>query len=1193
MALLLLLMMGITPLHAQQRFFNLTAKEVKVDTIMPHFLYSIPLPAKYADSTYTVTVKYPEYIDMTQSDIAAYNRLSGAALPSQVTVEQYVSSSRGQAYLVVSFCPLVFRDNRYQALVSFMLDIKARSLKSKVLRQHAAIKAQNAATSVYADHSVLSTGKWAKIRVSETGVHQLTESVIKQAGFTDINKVKIYGYGGNLQREALYADDLRNLDDLQEVSQCVVGGKHLFYAKGPVSWASATTATRTRNPYSDYGYYFITQSDSTPITVDSATFVGSFYPAPSDYHSLYEDDSYSWYKGGRNLFSSTAITPNNPQKIILTNVSEGTSGRLTVSVTAGVSGTEARVLRGSTELGRLNITVPNYCSAGQATATYNITDMTAGEKDTITIESLSNNDNIRLDYVSMAWNSPTAAPRLSAQQTAATFAGSVANQDLHASGQADLVIIIPSSGRLLYQAQRLKQFHEEHDSMRVNLVTAEQLYNEFSSGTPDANAYRRYLRMLQDRANGNEADMPKNLLLFGNSVWDNRMLTSDCRNLSPDDYLLAFESENSFSHTASYVSDSWYGILSEGAGLNPTRELQDVGVGRFPVTTADEAKIMVDKTINYAQNSNAGSWHNTLVFMGDDGNDNVHMEDVNRVADNINTYYPDFLIKKIMWDAYTRETSSTGNTYPEVAKTVKQLQSNGVLVMDYAGHGSATQLSHENVLNITDFGSFRGNNLSLWVTAACDVMPFDNTDANIGTTALLNENGGAIAFYGTTRTVFTNYNKYTNHAFMKRVLSLQANGKPTTLGEAHRLSQNDVMLGNNKQTSSTGQTTTETDITENHLQYALLGDPALALNIPTLKVVVDSINGIATASDTYPTVKAGSVTRVKGHIEGAANFNGILTTTVRDTRELITCKLNDTSTDGAETAFTYYDRPKTLYQGSDSVRAGKFDFVFATPMDINYADAEGLINLYANDAQQSLLANGSSAHFLVGGSEKTSNDSIGPSIYCYLNSPSFTDGGSVNTTPFFVAEVKDKDGINASGSGIGHDLQLIIDGDMTQTYNLNDNFSFDFGTYTSGTTYYSIPELSEGNHTLKFRAWDILNNSSTAELNFRVVKGLEPQLFDVNVTNNPARTSTSFIISHDRTESNIDIILEIFDSAGRKVWQYSESGSSNSGSYIIPWDLSVDGGRPLQTGVYIYRVKLASEGSNYTSKTKKLIVVRN
>lgn len=1182
------------PAKAQQRFFNLTADEVKVDSVLPHFLYSIPLPENYQDSVYTVSVKYPEYMDMTVSDVANYNRISGAALPSQVPLSQNISVSRRKGYLVASFCPLVFRNNKYQMLVSFMLDVKAKAVKNSVLRQRKNDKAYASAADIYAEHSLLASGKWAKIRVSSSGVYQLTDATVRQAGFSNINKVKIYGYGGNLQNEALYANDLARTDDLKEVPQCVVGGKHLFYAKGPVSWTSNSSTVRRRNPYSDYGYYFITQSDEEPATVDSATFVSSFYPSPDDYHSLYEVDGYSWYNGGRNLFDPTPISVGGSQQVVITNTTGSQKGCLTVNVSAGGTN-QIRIQLNGKDIGTLNVPILDYCKAGQDSGTYLLDNLKVdGGKDMITIQNVSG-ETARLDYVSMAWEKAIPLSPLSGKHPAATYVKNIANQDLHADGQADLVIIIPASRTLLKQAQRLKEFHESHDGMRVNIVAADQLYNEFSSGTPDANAYRRYLRMLQDRA-ATEADMPKYLLLFGDCVWDNRMLTADCKRFDPDDYLLVYESENSFSETVCYAGDSWMGILAEGAGSDARRELQDVGVGRFPVTTVAEAKIMVDKTINYSKNQNGGAWQNTIMFMGDDGNDNIHMKDVDSVANSVGRDYPNFLIKKVMWDAYTRESSATGNTYPEVSKIIRQQQANGALVMDYGGHGNATLISHESVLGLSDFSESRTSNLPLWVTAACDIMPFDGVTETIGEAAVLNEKGGAVAFYGTARTVFTSANKYINHAFMKRVLSLQ-DGKPIALGEAHRLAQNDVMLGTNRYPTPTredpNKTSPEQDNTENHLQYSLLGDPALSLNLPTAQVVVDEIDGVAVGSGTMPTVKAGSVIKMKGHVAGVEGFNGVVTATVRDTQEEITCKLNNTSNDGAEVAFKYLDRTKTLYHGSDSIRNSSFELTFAVPKDINYADGQGMINLYALNTDKTIRANGSCDQFIVGGSAEAKNDSVGPSIYCYLNSPSFVDGGNVNGTPYFVAEIKDKDGINAAGSGIGHDLQLVIDGDMAKTYTLNNNFSYDFGTYTSGSTFYSIPELEEGPHRLQFRAWDIQNNSSTAVLHFNVVKGLRPQLFNIGVTNNPARTSTTFIISHDRMESNMDVVIELFDAAGRQMWRHAESGVSATGNYTVDWDLSVDGGRPLQTGVYLYRVKVSSEGSSYVSKTKKLIVISN
>lgn len=176
----------------------------------------------------------------------------------------------------------------------------------------------------------------------------------------------------------------------------------------------------------------------------------------------------------------------------------------------------------------------------------------------------------------------------------------------------------------------------------------------------------------------------------------------------------------------------------EGADLL-SRDKEDIGVGRFPVSNAADARIMVDKTINYATNKNAGAWQNVIMFMGDDGNDNLHMHDVNQTAEAIMSSYPGYLVKKVMWDAYKRVTSSTGNTYPDVSALIKQQQAQGALIMDYAGHGSEIQISHEAVLRITDFTNFTNENLPLWITASCDIMPFDGTTATLGEEAMLNK----------------------------------------------------------------------------------------------------------------------------------------------------------------------------------------------------------------------------------------------------------------------------------------------------------------------------------------------------------------------------------------------------------------------------------------------------------------------
>ena len=55
-----LLLMGCMRLSAQQqRFFNLTVEDVKIDSVLPHFHYAIAVGEQYADSVYELEIRYP------------------------------------------------------------------------------------------------------------------------------------------------------------------------------------------------------------------------------------------------------------------------------------------------------------------------------------------------------------------------------------------------------------------------------------------------------------------------------------------------------------------------------------------------------------------------------------------------------------------------------------------------------------------------------------------------------------------------------------------------------------------------------------------------------------------------------------------------------------------------------------------------------------------------------------------------------------------------------------------------------------------------------------------------------------------------------------------------------------------------------------------------------------------------------
>lgn len=1191
--LTILLILGSTSLKAQ-KFFNLTANDVRIDSELPCFSYSTPLGKHYSDSIYTVTIEYPEFIDMSKEDIGKLKRLTTKQFGKLPEIEKSIVVERKQAHLEVLFTPIVYRKGRYQKLVSFMLEIKATAKTSNTKRATAKAEAPQAETTKadrYVKNSVLATGKWAKISVPATGVYQITDALIKQAGFSDINKVKIYGYGGTLHEEALSEESIMKYDDLKQVPVCIANGKRLFRANGPVSWSSTTTPVRTRNPYSDYGYYFLTQNDEELQTVDSTTFVSSFYPANDDYHTLHEVDDYAWYHGGRNLYEKTPINKGSSETYTL-NVpaqNEGTNGKIYVVISTSGTGGTAQIEINDSVVGSITISPGSKYDYGKVDKkTYDIPSLKASNNVKITTTS---GGPVRLDYISAVFNTPRPEPQLSIETFATPqFVYNITNQNHHADKQCDMVIIVPTSQNTIKQAERLKVFHEQHDGMKVNIVPADELYNEFSSGTPEADAYRLYMKMLYDRAE-TEEEMPKYLLLFGACVWDNRMNTETMRTLNKDNYLLCFEGENSLSATDCFVDEGFFCSLDDGEGAyassesNTKTDKQDIAVGRFPVSNADDAKIMVDKTISYVENKNAGPWQNVAMFLGDDGNYNAHIEAADSAACIVERINPGMQVKRVLWDMYKIQSSATGDRYPEVEAIIKKQQAEGALIFNYNGHGRADEISHEMVLSNKDFADFKNTNLPLWITASCDIMPFDGVEPNIGVNAVLNPNGGSMAFYGTTRTVYTDRNKYIDQAYIKALFS-KNNGKYNSIGEAQRIAKNAIISNS-------------TDITRNKLHYQLLGDPAIVLNIPENKIVIDSINGIAiNETEVLPQIKAGSIARVKGHVETATGtphdkFNGIINIDVKDSKEERVGKknLSDSESGTAGDPYRYYEYNKTIFCGNDSVKAGKFDLSFAVTKDINYSDQNGIMHVFAYNTKDLSSANGSTERFIVGGTDDITTDSIGPSIFCYLNSPNFTNGDNVNTTPYFVAEISDEDGLNTSGNGIGHDLTLCIDDDPMKTYTLNDNFSYDFGSYTKGATFYNIPELEEGTHKLRFTAWDILNNPTTETLKFNVVKGLTPNLASISCTNNPAKTNTTFIVNHDRGGSNVDVLIEVFDMSGRLLWSHNESGVSATNTYTYTWDLCTDSGGRLQTGVYLYRVRLSSDGSGQVSKAKKLIVL--
>ena len=685
------------------------------------------------------------------------------------------------------------------------------------------------------------------------------------------------------------------------------------------------------------------------------------------------------------------------------------------------------------------------------------------------------------------------------------------------------------------------------------------------------------MKMFYDRKTS-EADAPKYLLLFGDGSFDNRKLTSAWKSVDMSNMLLTYQTENSLS-SQSYVIDDYFGFLDDA---DNKKSLQNkklcLGIGRFPIRTVEQATQMVDKVISYMENKNTGSWKNNLCFMADDGSNTdgfmtEHMEFADQLAGYVESEHPEFLVNKLYYDAYKKDM--TAGTYPDVRSGLQKLLKDGLLLFNYTGHGGTTALSDEKVLTQTDINQFTYTHLPVWVTATCDFTRFDDLNTSAGEDVFLNKSSGGIALFTTVRVAYSRPNFPINDNVIRNLFE-RNNGRRRTLGEVMQATKNTL--------SSVYK-----------LGFCLIGDPAVKMAYPEFGMKVTTVNGQSVDGNSI-SFKALEKITVEGEVLDASgqlvtDFTGIVNPTVKDSKVTVTCLKNSNKDDSP--AFTFTDYPNTIFIGNDSVRNGKFSFTFTVPKDISYSNLQGKMNLYAVDTESGNEAQGNFDNFIVGGTSDTAEtDTIGPEIRAlYLNDTTFVDGGQVNTTPYFVAELWDKSGVNITGSSVGHDMMLVIDESTVLSYNLNSYYELLLGEDGTGIVKFPIPALEPGKHTAEFWVWDILNNSTVRTFTFEVVEGLKPFLFDVIATPGIAREQVTFHLMHNRPESRMRVGIMVYDLAGRQLWKHEESGTSGLfENYTVSWDLT-SGGARMRPGVYIYRAAISTDNSKDATKARKFIIL--
>jgi len=737
------------------------------------------------------------------------------------------------------------------------------------------------------------------------------------------------------------------------------------------------------------------------------------------------------------------------------------------------------------------------------------------------------------------------------------YLGEVTNQNLHAVSTPEFIII--THPNFISSANKLADFHRSYDGMSVEVVTADQVYNEFSSGAKSATGIRNFLKMLYDRS-----DKLKYVLLFGDGSFDNRSIRPETKNFIP-----TYQSENSLVPVASFVTDDYFVILDAGESVYNGAE--DLGIGRIPCSTTYEAELVINKIENYYKPEALGNWRNIVCLIGDDEDGSLHMSDSEKLANQINTSHNEFITEKIYLDAYLQQVTAGEEKYPDVTDAINTRVKDGVLILNYVGHANERFMADEHVLDISNVNSWSNSgNLPIFVTATCEFSRFDADDMSIGEYVLFNPVGGGIGLFSTTRLVFAYSNFLLSKSFYNFVFEKDKQGNPYRMGEIMRLAKINTINTTNKR------------------NFTLLADPALRISYPKHRVVTTLINGKEAGKNT-DTIKALQKVDIEGFISDNTgkiinNFSGEMAVTVYDKETMVSTLGNN-----GETPFQFKVQENIIYKGQATVSSGKFSFSFVVPKDISYAIGEGRIMYYAQNNETD--AHGAFNDFVIGGlSDQTVADKRGPEIELFMDTEDFVSGGKTSKNPTLKANLSDENGINTAGTGIGHDITAVLDDDYSNVMVLNNYYQADINDYKSGSVNFPFKNLTPGKHKLKLKAWDVANNSSEEEIEFEVTG--EFYISQVINTPNPATDYTFFTFDHNQSDATLKVMIEIFDQMGRRVeYIISEVGSGGTTSNPIRWDFN-ETRTLLLNGIYIYRITAQNEDGIYFSKSGKMMISR-
>ena len=749
----------------------------------------------------------------------------------------------------------------------------------------------------------------------------------------------------------------------------------------------------------------------------------------------------------------------------------------------------------------------------------------------------------------------------------------------------DVDYIIIAREDMEIQAERLAQINRDQYNLNVKVVTLNNIYNEFSSGNQDIAAIRNFVKYVYDNANTSENRI-KYLCLFGDASFDYKDRISNNTNVVP-----SWNALSSFSLTSSFVSDDFYGMMDDNEGGMQTSDRLDIAVGRILADTPQRAKELVDKVKSYYVSEAYGSWRNSFVVVSDDVDQNwegILQGTTDNIGNTVTQQKPFINVTKIHSDAFVQESSAGGERYPSVNKAIFDAMEVGALVINYFGHGGEDGIAAERIFDKINAQEVRNVcKLTCFVTVTCEYTKFDNPRrTTAGEFMYRNKEGGAIGLITTTREIFVSVGVAINVALENHLFAFGSSDYPS-MAEALRLTKIDPLVAG---------------IAQRRLVF-FIGDPAMKLAFPKPNIRLTKINDVPITGNT-DVLEALSLAKIEGEVVDVSgnvltNYNGILTATIYDKNINRATLANDRTLDinGQLIVLNFNTLGEIIFRGQATVTNGVFDFDFVVPRDIGIPVGNGKISFYSKTESPLQDQSGASYDIKIGGlNANAADDSEGPNITLFMNDESFVSGGITNEGPTLLVRLQDENGINTA-SGIGHDISAILDGDETNPVKLNDYYIAEVDDFQRGMVTYPFRDLEPGLHTLTLKAWDVYNNSSTAEIQF-VVFDKDEELVINNVLNypNPFINYTEFWFNHNSSQV-LDVSVQIFTVSGKLV--KTINGQTSGGSKVtsslskdLVWDGRDDFGDKIGKGVYVYKLTVRSNELNKeVEKIQKLVIL--